>query len=57
MKPLLVKVSGPEMVAVWWQLLEREPGLRSLAGGRVLRGPALISLVCPVLLKEWGLLS
>ena len=57
MKPLLVTVSGPETVAVWWQWLEWEPGLRSLAGGRVLRGPALDSVVRLVLLKERELAS
>ena len=53
MAPLLVMLSGPETVAVWWQWLEWEPGLRSLAGGQVLRGP----VVCQVLLKERELAS
>ena len=57
MKPLLVMVSRPETVAVWWQWLEWEPGLRSLAGGQVLRGPAPDSVVRQVLLKERELAS
>lgn len=57
MKALLVMVSGPEMVAVQWQWLEWEPGLRSLAEGQVLRGLALDSVVCQVLMKERELAS
>ncbi len=57
MKALLVMVSGPEMVAVQWQWLEWEPGLRSLAEGQVLRGVALDSVVCQVLMKERELAS